>query len=226
MSYQIPGEVNPFEAPRAQIGGPAGYEDAIDGDAETIRREHIGHEANVKSVGHLNYLGAFFGGLGTLGLVLMAAGVIPPNGNPNGMDPTTAKFIFAGVAVFYGLMTALYGSLGYGLTHLQTWARWTMVVLISLGLIYVLFVTVVLMLTTPVVGVVVLVVGGGINGFILWLLVSRKGGVVFSREYKEVIRKTPHVKLKTSIIVKILLVVILLVVVGALLSGFIGGMRN
>jgi hypothetical protein len=227
MSFDPPGGVNPFEAPRAGIGEKALYQDIADNDAELIRREHLGREANIKSLGHLNYLGAFFCGLATIGIALTAMGVIPPSPNqPNSLDPMTQKLVFGGMAVFYLVFTALYGAMGYGLTHLQNWARWTQVVLTSLGLLYIVFMTIAAMLVNPAVGLVLLVVGGGISGLILYLLVSSKAGVVFSREYQEIIRKTPHVKYKTSIIVKILLGLLLLLIgLGVLAAIFGGGNR-
>ena len=222
MSFNLPGEVNPFEAPRAEIGEEARYHDIADNDAEMIRREHIGREANIKSLGQLNYLGAFFGVIGTILYVALAAGVMPmpPNQAP-GLDPN-AQRIAMGIAALISLFgTLLNGALGYGLTHFQAWARWTTVAFTVLGLVVVVFYTLVVSyMISPIAGLVLLVVGGGIYGLILWLLVSKKAGVVFSSEYKEVIRKTPHVKLKTSIIVKILLVMLLLIVVFGFLAAF------
>jgi hypothetical protein len=224
MSFDPPGGVNPFEAPRAGIGGRAWGLDVADNDAELIRREHLGREANIKSLGHLNYLGAFFCGLATILIALTAMGVIPPRlDQPNTLDPMTQKLIFGGMAVFYLVFTALYGAMGYGLTHLQVWARWTQVVLTSLGLLYVAFMALAAAMVNPVVGLVVLLFGGGIGGLILYLLVSSKAGVVFSREYQEVIRKTPHVKYKTSIVVKILLGLLLLLIGFGVLAAIFGG---
>jgi hypothetical protein len=219
MSFNLPGGVNPFEAPLAGIGEEARYGDLADNNAELIRREHIGRETNIKSLGHLAYLGAFFGTLGTIILALLAVGVIPSNGDQqNQLDPATQKLVFGGLAVFYFAISTLYWALGYGLTHLQVWARWTLVVLISIGLVASLVQTVFLLMVNPIVAAIALLVGGGIYGGILWLLLSSKAGVVFSREYKEVILKTPHVKPTTSLIVKILLILILVVVVGAVLA--------
>ena len=221
MSFDPPRSVNPFEAPLAGIGERALYQDIADNDAELIRREHLGRESNIKSLGHLSYLGAFFGALGTIGLGLMAVGVIPTDPNlQNGVDATSRKFLLGGIAFFYLVLTALNGAIGHGLTHLQPWARWTMVVFTSIGLLYVAAMSVVAFVANPIAGLLVLLVGGGFNGLIMYLLVSSKAGVVFSREYKEVIRKTPHVKQKMSIIVKIfvgLLVFVILLGVAALI---------
>ena len=52
-----------------------------------------------------------------------------------------------------------------------------------------------------------------INGYILYLLFSAKGSMVFSDEYHEIIAQTPHIKYRTSIIVKIFLFLLLALIV-------------
>ena len=46
-----------------------------------------------------------------------------------------------------------------------------------------------------------------IVGYILYLMLSEKGSVVFSPAYKEIIARTPHIKYRTSLILKIALAV-------------------
>ncbi len=53
-----------------------------------------------------------------------------------------------------------------------------------------------------------------ISIYILYLLLSRKGSMVFSPEYKLIIEQTPHVRYKTSVVVWIVLGIIILAVVG------------
>jgi hypothetical protein len=48
-------------------------------------------------------------------------------------------------------------------------------------------------------------VGMLIAGYILYLLLSPKGAVVFSRPTREIIARTPHVKYRTSPILKVAL---------------------
>jgi len=66
-------------------------------------------------------------------------------------------------------------------------------------------------------------VGTIINGYILYLIFSPKGAVVFSDDYHEIMAQTPHIKYRTSIIVKIFLFLLLALiavgVVGLLFSG-------
>ena len=63
---------------------------------------------------------------------------------------------------------------------------------------------------------------GLIVGYILYLLLSPKGSVVFSPAYKEIIAQTPHIKYRTSLILKIVLVLFVsligLAIVGAIIS--------
>jgi hypothetical protein len=223
MSFDPPGGVNHFQAPRTGIGEGALYGDVIDNDAELIRRDHLSREANIKSLGQLLYFFAFFGVVGMVVLFSMAAGIIPTGPNAlKGMDPSTQKLFFAAMGFGCLVATAFYIGIGYGLTHLQTWARWTVVVLVSLGLLNTVVSSVITIMANPVVGLIALIVVGGIYGLILYLLISSKAGVVFSKEYKEVIRKTPHIKYKISLIVKILLGFLLFIIVLGVLAAIFG----
>ena len=66
--------------------------------------------------------------------------------------------------------------------------------------------------------------GGLIIGYILYLLLSPKGSMVFSDEYKEIIARTPHIRYKSSCLMVFLIVfVVVLVVIG--LFAFIGARR-
>jgi hypothetical protein len=95
------------------------------------------------------------------------------------------------------------GMIGSGLRRLQRWTRIPVLLLAGIGL-----------LAIP--------IGTIISGYILYLILSNKGAMVFSDEYKEVIRQTPDIRYRTSIIVWILLgllgVVLLFVLLGVALS--------
>lgn len=75
---------------------------------------------------------------------------------------------------------------GTGLRRLKPWARIPTGILSGIGLI-----------GFP--------IGTLINGYILYLVFSQKGKMVFSEEYRTVIEQTPHIKYRTSIIVWIVL---------------------
>lgn len=174
-------DYNPFQAPEIQdVAGEFGN------DAEMIRREHLSHEASVKSVGSLYLLGgvlAFFAGLGVLAYSsAVDAGVVG------------AGLVFAGV-----LQTIV----AVGLQRLRRWARVISILLSVLGL-----------LAFP--------VGTLINGYILFLMLSAKGSMVFSDHYQEVIHQTPHIKYKTSPIVKIFGLLLLLALVVIVAIAFVG----
>lgn len=95
------------------------------------------------------------------------------------------------------------GIIGSGLRGLKRWTRIPVTLL-------------------SVVGLLAIPVGTIINGYILYLLFSSKGATVFSDEYKEIIRQTPDIRYRTSIVVWIFLgllgVVILFVLFGFSLS--------
>lgn len=73
-------------------------------DAESIRREHIGTETNLKSVGSLYYLGAF---------ITTAIGVT--------MLGTERERLAVGV-LFLAFATILW-IVGFGMRRLRAWAR-------------------------------------------------------------------------------------------------------
>ena len=60
-----------------------------------------------------------------------------------------------------------------------------------------------------------------ISIYILHLIFSSKGQMVFSPEYKEIIRQTPHIKYKTSKIVWVLLGIVGLLLLAGLVGLFI-----
>ena len=156
--------------------------------AEQIRKDHIKHEASVKSVGILYFLAAVF---------LILAGII-------GM--TSEK----GAGILPGLLLLGFGAgqfwLGIGLRRLKSWARIPTAILSGIGL-----------LGFP--------LGTIINGYILYLVLCQKGKTVFSDDYQRVIEQTPHIKYKTSIIVRIFLGLLLLLIGLAFVGLFFGRSR-
>jgi len=105
-----------------------------------------------------------------------------------------------GVVLMLGAMTVLgivFFLLGRGLRKLRPGVRVPTIALAGLGL-----------LGFP--------VGTLVNGYILWLMLSKKGRFVFSPEYAEVVEATPHIKYRTSILVWIFLALIVAAVVAAI----------
>ena len=165
---------SPYAAPTAKV------EDvAADPEAEAIRREHINHEASIKSVGILYYLG---------GVGVTMAGLVFLFGAPRqGGILLALLLVVLGVAQLFA---------GWGVRSFQQWARIIGCVLSAIGLLGFPF-------------------GTLINGYILYLFLSKKGRTIFKPEYQDIIAKTPHVKYKTSILVWIFLALL----IGLLLLG-------
>src|SRR5262245_5667853 len=173
---------NPYAAPAARVddipANPA---------AEATRREHINHEASIKAVGVLYYLGGTLIIIGSIATIAGAAS-----------DP-------AGIAIV--LLVVLLGAAqlfaGWGVRSFRPWGRIVGCILSGIGL-----------LGFP--------IGTLINGYILYLFLSKKGRTIFAPEYQAVIAATPHVKYKTSIIVWIFLALVVALIAFAVLAPLLG----
>jgi hypothetical protein len=154
-------------------------------DAEATRNEHLKHEASVKSVGTLYFIGS---------IVLTLAGIGGSTVFASSAGPREI-----GVAIILLALGVGQFFIARGLRKLQGWARVVAAIFSGLGL-----------LGFP--------LGTLINAYILYLLLSAKGNVVFSDAYKQVIAQTPHIKYRTSIIVKIFLAIVVAAVVGLVIS--------
>ena len=101
------------------------------------------------------------------------------------------------IAIGIGLLALgiLQFIVGFEIRRLKRWARIAVGILSGIGLV-----------GFP--------VGTIINGYILFLLFGKKGQMVFSAPYKEIVAATPHVKYKTSKWVWIMLIVVVLVIGG------------
>ena len=188
---------DPFAAnPYAPTSNVSDAQLATD-DVEAYRRQYLSHEASAQSIGLLYLLGAIF--MVPIGLVVIVAAFADPGAMGNG---TPIFVVMAGL--FYLALGVLQGFVGVGLRRLQGWARVVAVVFSVLGLI-------------------AIPIGTLISAYFLYVLLSEKGQIVFSENYKRVIEQTPHIKYKTSIIVWIflglLVAVIGLGIVGLLFAG-------
>lgn len=167
------------------------------GDVEATRKMYLTHEASVKSIGTLYMLGAILGGLSTVVYLIMAAAALSsPQGEFSGIFMIVASVFAAGFTVLYYFMAR-------GLWALQPWSRTVATIFSALGLI-----------GFP--------LGTIISAYFLYLLLSQKGAVVFSDDYKRVIQATPHIKYKTSIVVWILLGLLVLLLVGGIMAIAVG----
>lgn len=166
------------------------------GESETIRKEHINTEASIQAVGRLYLLACFLALLTFIALVVGAA---------LSLSADASKLIsFLPSTLGLLCVSALYGAAGVGLRKLKPWAR--------------IVVTIV-----SVIGLIGFPAGTLISCYILYLLWSKKGRVVFTPDYLDVIAATPHIKYKTSLLVWIILGIVILLVVAAIALQLIRG---
>jgi len=148
-------------------------------DAEEIRKKNLNHEAAVKSIGTLYYIGAIF-------IVFAAVASFFST------DKAT-QGVKIGMMIIFALFAWAYVWIGGGLRKLDPKVRTVATILTALGL-----------LAFP--------LGTLINAYILYLLLSAKGKLVFSPEYHAIIEATPQIKYKMSIVVWILLILLVALV--------------
>lgn len=194
---QVPGdESNPFSRPevisKSAVANPyaptsfVSETDGLESDVDAFRNRYLSHEASIKSIGILYMISGVM--LLILFLVMVGeafsvAGVQGQNGAPLQFSGRGFGAIFVAF-VIYAASGALFCYAGWGIRKFKKVPKIIVTVLSAIGLIGFPFGTV-------------------INGYVLYLLHGQKGKVVFSDRYQEVIRQTPHIKYKTSMIVKI-----------------------
>ena len=165
---------------------------AASGQVEAIRNEYLSHEASVKSVGLLYMIGGVIVLIGSMGILLLVKDI--PRGRAQ---------LNSGIIVLMPVLGGIQIFTAVGLRRLRAWARIPSGILSAIGLI-----------GFP--------IGTLINGYILYLLFSPKGAMVFSDEYHEVMAQTPHIKYKTSIVVWIFLVLLLTIIAFGVIAAFAG----
>jgi hypothetical protein len=158
-------------------------------DAAQIRQKHLRHEASLKGMGSLFFLG------GVLFLLSMAQALwvtfaVSRFGQPQGLE------IVMLLAVL--LLIPLQFICWWGLRKLKSWVSIPAGILSGLGLF-------------------VFPVGTILGVYFLYLLFSQKGRMILSPVYQEIIAQTPGMKYRTPIWIWILLVVIVLLIVGAVM---------
>jgi len=101
------------------------------------------------------------------------------------------------VGPVYLALGALSIFVAHGLRKLQPWARIASLVFSGIGL-----------LGFP--------LGTLINGYILYLLLAKKGQRVFQADYPAIVAATPHVKYRTSTVTWLVLAGVILVIAGVI----------
>lgn len=109
---------NPYAAPQALV-----YDvDPGQSHAETVRRAHVRHEVQIKSVGSLYYLSASIMVIASIGLLLA-----PATGG--------SQFPTFGVGLLYLVIGLAIGFLAHGFRRLRSWVRIPGGILSGIGLL-------------------------------------------------------------------------------------------
>ena len=199
---------NPY-APSGSSYGDASLDANFDlSQAELIRKSHLSHEANIQGFGCLYTLGGILGILGGifyigLGIFILAGG--SPAGAGAGADQET---------LVAGITMTLVGIVFLAIASAQLFAGRSMQTLNPSGKILAVVVSAIGLLGFP--------CGTIISGYLLYLLLSAKGEMVFSSAYKEVMQATPHIRYRTSIIVWIFLFILIGVILLGVLAAIFG----
>ena len=159
-----------------------------------IRQEHIKHEASLRSVGLLYYLGGGFMCIAGVGMIL-ATFIGAPAGE--------GFALLAGMMIVYLLFGGGFIFVGRGLRQLRPWVKIPVTIFSGLGLF-----------SIP--------IGTLINGYILYLMYSKKGTVVFSLEYQDIRAATPEIQYKTSKLAWGVLIILVLGFVALIASASMG----
>jgi hypothetical protein len=167
----MPVQANPYLAPKANVDDVS-----PSAEFETIRREHLSHEASIKSIGLLHYLSSAF--------LLLGAVVAVATQVSGKVNAATIGVLLLFLALAVGLLLV-----ARGLRSLRPWVRIPATVVSILGLA-----------AAP--------LGTLISIYALWLIHSRKGRLILSPEYGEIVEATPHIKYRTPIWVWIVLAVL------------------
>jgi len=163
------------------------------GDLVVLRREHLRHEALLRSVGTVYYISA---GLALTGAAMVLIRMMLGGGDVD-EDPPGA------LIAFLLLMSSALVIVGRGVRELARWARIPIVVLSAIGLLAVPIGTVINWIMFPQDAYPVresmrVLIGTLIHGFVLWLVLCAKGRKVFSQEYAAAIEQTPAMTLPRS----------------------------
>ena len=177
---------NPYSAPTATVVDPISATHGM----EAIRREHIRHEIQLKSIGSLYGLAGIL--IGISGIAIL----IPFLSDAESTGQST--MMLAGIIALYGAMSVLLLAMAYGFRKLLPWVKIPGTALAAIGL-----------LGIP--------VGTLINGYILYLIWCAKGKTVLGTGYQDVIRATPHVKYQRSLGDKIALGIVIALLIGLVL---------
>lgn len=164
---------------------------------EAIRRAHIGHETSVKAVGGLY---ALLGGLMLLPVFIGMLETLTRASRGNDFVTLALVLLLGAGALVLGASTR----------RLKPWARIAMAVVSGL-----LAAVTLLSVVFPL-----------LNVYVLWLMLSAKGRMVFSPAYQQIIELTPDVRPRTSVITWMLFCLVMLFVIAVLAALLIPAFRR
>lgn len=153
-----------------------------DSNFREIREKHLKHEASIRSIGLLYYLGGGVALLLTVGMIFAIT---------NGDILAAESVTLAMLTLFYGILMVTVFWVGYGFRKLKPWVKIPGGILAGIGL-----------LGFP--------LGTVINAYVLYLLFSNKGKRVLSKDYQEIIQATPDMKYRSRIGLLLLIVILLI----------------
>jgi hypothetical protein len=159
-------------------------------DFERIRRAHLSHEASIRSFGLLYFVGGAIAVLAGVGMLVF--GIFAVAGG-QGTNDGMAFVLMLLFAALYASIGALQVATGRGLRKLNSMGKNGGTFLGAIGLI-----------GFP--------IGTIISSYLLYLIWSAKGKYIFSSEYQQVLKATPHVVYKTSKIVWVLAILLFILV--------------
>lgn len=151
---------------------------ALETEAERIRRRLIATEESMLSIGSLMYLVGALCGLVTL-ICLAAAIYSMP------WHPTWWKMLVNDA--LWGTATTAFLAVGRGLRQLQSWAGWLIAIASFLAFVAML-------VEVLVTGDAMTLIAAPILVYPTLLVCGKKGRVVVSPEYAEIRRQTPHIQ--------------------------------
>jgi hypothetical protein len=204
---------NPYD-PTGSAYGSESFDSNVDlSQAELIRKSHLSHEANLQGFGCLYTFGGILGIIGSLfyvamGVFVIASGVPAQMANQNAPVPNTNP-------AAAGLIVALMGLVFLAISVLQLLGGRAMQTLNPKGKVLAIIISAIGLLGFP--------CGTLLSTYLLYLLLSTKGEMVFSDRYKEIIQATPHIKYRTSIIVWIFLFILIGVILAAIIATVVAG---
>ncbi|MFM8570789.1 MAG: hypothetical protein ACKOAU_04250 [Pirellula sp.] len=204
---------NPFEPSAGAFGSIREDISADLTQAELIRKSHLSHEANIQSFGCLYTLWAIlqllFGAFYTVaGIVVALYGsqVLESGEEFETGSPLTAGLITVALGVFFLALGTVLLLGGRAMQTLNSKHKMLAIIISAIGLLGFPCVTI------P-------------SAYLLYLLLSPKGEMVFSEGYKDIVRATPHIKYRTSIIVWIMLFLLIGVIAFFIIGGVMSSNR-